>query len=173
MERASDDFVRALIGMGNPARQLLGMHLPPANEGKDWLRRISRLDVHDRCVDAATVKARWCAGLQPAHWKLEFAQPRGEGGSSRLAGATRGMVRQSDVNQPSEEGAGCQNHRRSAKFDAQLRPDAYDPIAFEGDVIDPLLKKSEMPLRFQASPNRLLVQNAARLCARGPPRRTL
>src|SRR6476659_5531946 len=77
-ERPADDRVGALIGMRNPARQLLRMHRPLAHEGKDRLRRISRLDLHDRQIDAAAVEPRGRAGLQSTHGKLELAQPRSE-----------------------------------------------------------------------------------------------
>src|SRR5690242_1515228 len=64
IERAPDDLVCALIGMRDPARKLFGMHRSLAHERKDGFRRISRLDVHDREVDAAAIEARRCAGLQ-------------------------------------------------------------------------------------------------------------
>src|SRR5687767_10758626 len=41
IERAANDFMRARVGVRDPARQLARMHFPPAEERKHRLRRIA------------------------------------------------------------------------------------------------------------------------------------
>jgi len=91
--------MRALVGVGNPARQLLRMLLALAEEGKHRRRIVARLFSHLREVDAAAVDPRWCARLQPADRQIQFAQACRKADRRRIAGTTALIVLQPDMNQ--------------------------------------------------------------------------
>jgi hypothetical protein len=76
--------VRALVGFGDPARQLLRVLGGVAEEGKDRQRIVRVLLFHHREVDGLAVEARRRAGLQAALRQLQFLEAAAsdtEGGS--------------------------------------------------------------------------------------------
>src|SRR3954463_14347906 len=84
---SANDLVRPLVGMRDPAGQLARVQVAPADEREHRLRPVSWLHFQYREIDAARIKTRWCAGLQPADWEFQFAQSRGEGYGSRVTGS--------------------------------------------------------------------------------------
>src|SRR5204863_8099303 len=78
IERGPDNLVGPLIGMSNPARQLLRMHAAFAHERKNGFRRVAGLKRHPAEIDASAVNARRRTGLEPAHRKLKLPQPGGK-----------------------------------------------------------------------------------------------
>ena len=170
IEGPPDDFVCALIGVRDPARQLTGMHAALADEGKHGFGRITGLYFHDRKVNRAPVKPRWRAGFQAPDRQLELAQPGRERRRRRLAGAAGGVVRQSDMNQAGEKGACGEHHRARAELHAELRGDAYHALAFNEHIIHRLLEDHQVRLVFEPPTYRLPIEHPVGLragCAHG------
>ena len=72
------------------------------------------------------------------------------------------------MDQARQERPSGQYHRLGAEFQAQLRNDARDPIAFDDHVIDRLLDKEQVRLVFQAAANGVAIKHAVGLCAGRP-----
>jgi hypothetical protein len=70
IERTANDRVRALVSMRDPAWDLPGMQRAVPDKGEDGLRRVARLNLQHRKIDAAGVQARRGTGLQPADGQL-------------------------------------------------------------------------------------------------------
>jgi len=136
----ADDVVGALVGMGNPAVDLLRMHCCIAHERHDRNRRITWLWRHLAEIDTATVDARRGAGFQPIHPQRQFTQALRECDGGRIARATAGVVVQTDVNQATEEGAGGQHHVVSQKTQTHLGNHATNLLVFDNQVIAGLLE---------------------------------
>ncbi len=78
IQAPADDFVRARIGVGDPAGQLARMHPRRSDKRKDGNRLVARLRLQDRKIDGAAVEPGGRPGLEATHWKLELAQSRSE-----------------------------------------------------------------------------------------------
>src|SRR5207302_982036 len=65
VQGTANDFVSRLVRVGDPARQLTGMHVAPPHEGKHRLRRVAGLLRQRREIDAAGVETRRPAGRAP------------------------------------------------------------------------------------------------------------
>src|SRR5262245_9453927 len=86
IERAADYLVGALVGVRNPAGQLVRMHAALTDERKHRFGRITRLHLHHRKVNRPSIEPWRRASLQPPDWEVQLAQPRGERRRRRLAG---------------------------------------------------------------------------------------
>src|SRR5439155_8895759 len=140
IDRPANNLVRALVGMRDPARQLRGMHVAPAEEGKHRLRAVTGLLGQHAEIDAAAIEARRRAGFEPSDRQLQLAQAGGQGCRRRVAGAARAVALQADVDQPSEESSGGQHDGTAAEAHAELRHYTDCAIALEHDVVDRLLE---------------------------------
>src|SRR5439155_26669767 len=79
IERPANNLVRALVGMRDPARQLRGMHVAPAEKGKHRLRAVTGLLGQHAEIDAAAIEARRRAGFEPSDRQLKLAPAGGQG----------------------------------------------------------------------------------------------
>src|SRR6185312_7396728 len=88
IQRRADDFVRALAGMGDPARHLARMFIA-RSEIREHRRGIFT-PLFGECgiVDAAAVDPWRRAGLQPVRAQRQFTQTLRERGGRRIARAT-------------------------------------------------------------------------------------
>src|SRR3954464_5574631 len=173
VERAADDFVRALVRVRDPARQLLGVHLALAEEGKYRFRGVSWLNVHHGEVHASAIDARWRPRLQATDRKLQLAQPRSERRCRRLPRAPPLMILQSNMDQPGKERPRGEHDGARTKFKPELRPHAAHPVPLHDHVVDRLLEKQQVRLIFQAAPDGLAVKDAVCLRAGGAHGRAL
>src|ERR1039458_5313363 len=165
VQAPADDLVGASVGVGNPTRQLLRMHVTAAHIGKHGRWIVARLLLHRRKIDRAAVDARRRAGFQAAYRKLQFAQPRSEANRGRVARPARLVIDHADVDQAGKKSASGQDHGTPGEADTQLRHHAAYPVALEREIVHRLLEQSEVGLIFQTCTDRLLVQQAVGLSA--------
>src|SRR5690606_11526377 len=78
-----------------------------------------------------------------------------------------------DVDEAVQEGSRGEHHGSTAKANAKLGHRPGDAVALEDQVVDGLLEEPEIRLTLQASPDRLAIQDAVGLRARGTNRRPL
>ena len=116
-------------------------------------------------------------GLEPALGQSKLLQARRQALGRRVAGATGGIVLQSDVDLPVQESAGGQDDRAAPERDPGLgdRPGDAIPAAhvLDDQVVHRLLEQAQPGLVLESVPDGGLVQDAVGLCARGPHGRTL
>src|SRR5215470_3072907 len=74
IETVPDDLVGALVGVGDPARELMRMDLARSNEREHGFRLVARLKLHPRVVNRSPIQPRRCTGFQAADRKLQLAQ---------------------------------------------------------------------------------------------------
>jgi hypothetical protein len=144
----------------------------PRNEktGKGCIRMLFD---QQRKVDRLAIEPRRGAGLQPPDRQLQLAQACRQRNRRGVTHTTAGIVRQADVNQAVEKGAGRQDHRASGKAHAELGHHASNVIAVHHQIVTRLGEDRQIRLVLQAAPYRLPVQHAIRLRARCAHRRTL
>ena len=88
MQRAADDLVGLLAGVGDPARHLARVGGHVAHEGHHRQRIVARLLFHHRIIERTSVDARRRAGLQAIDDEGAFPQAlRQRGGRLRFHGA--------------------------------------------------------------------------------------
>ena len=179
----ADDVVGTLVGMGNPARHLLRMHVCSTHITKDGhLGRhtaghtVSGLFEALAEVNRAAINSGGRTGFEAALWQLQFFQTRRQTHGWRIARTTSGIVAKSYVDFSVQEGASRQHHRRRTKLNARLGDRTHHPIALNHQVFYRLLEKPQIRLVLQHASNGGLVQNAVRLrtgCAHGWPFRAV
>ena len=173
LETAADDVVGALVGVGDPAWQLLRVHRAAAAVGEHRLRGIARLRFHHAEIDAAAIDARRGAGLQAPDRQAQLAQAFAQRRCRGIAGATAAVVFQPDVDLAGQEGAGGEHHALAAEGDADGGDGAGDTVALDQEVVHRLLEQRQVGLVFQHLADRRLVQHAVGLGAGGAHCRTL
>jgi hypothetical protein len=112
-------------------------------------------------------------GLKAADRQPDFLEALGQRDRRRVAEAAGPVVRQADMDQAIEEGAGGQHHGGRLEADAELRHHPADPVTAEDQVVRRLLKQRQVVLVFEAAADRLLVELPVGLGAGGPYRRAL
>ena len=174
VEAGADDLVRAGIGVGDPAGQLLRMLRGAAHEAEHRHRvQVAGLFGALGEIDGAAVQARRGAGFQTTLRQLQFLEPAGQRHGRRVAGATGGIVVQADVDPAVEEGAGGQHDRPGAEAQARLGDRTDDAVPLDHQVVDGLLEQHQIGLVLQPAPDGGLVEDAIRLRAGGADRRAL
>ena len=173
VEPPPDDVVGALVGVGNVAQHLCGMLFRPAQEGKYRPRRVPRLRLQARVVDAAAIQARRRTGLEAADPQGQFAQPCRERLGGWVAGAAALMLVQANVDASGEKSAGGQHHRPRPEAQPHLRDHAAHPPLFDDEVVHRLLEQGQLGLALQRPAHKGPVQRAVGLGAGGPHRRAL
>ena len=121
-------------------------------------------------IDAAAVDARRRAGLQAADAQRQFAQSRGQMIRRGIPRATAGVVLQTDVNAPAEEGAHRQHDAARPQFDAALGDAAGHALALEGQIGRLLLEQLKVRLASPGRGGRAFVQLPVGLRTRGAHR---
>ena len=102
IESGADDFVRAGLCMGDPARQLSRVLVGAAEEREHRHRvEVAGLFLAPREVDGAPVDAWRRAGLQPTLRQLHLAQPLGQRDRRRVAGTAGRIVGTADADRRS------------------------------------------------------------------------
>ena len=172
VEVVANNLVRTLVGVGNPAGQLLRMLPGIAKERKHRHRVIRVLGLHHRKIDGLTVQAGRGAGFQTPLRQFEFTQAGGQRNRWRVAHATTRVVIQPDMDQTIQERAGSQHHGIGMEAHTQLGDGARNAVAFHNQVITGLRKNREVRLVFQTTANRLLVKHTVGLSTCGAHRRT-
>ena len=176
----ADDVVRALIGVGDPARHLLRVGNARAHEAEHRnaialaaRHAVTRLHGALGKVDAAPVQPWRRAGFQPALGQLEFFEPRTQRHRRRVAGPPCCVVVQAHMDFAVQKGAGRQHHSAASELDADLRDGADHPVAFNHQIINRLLEQPQVGLVFEHAANGGLVQNPVGLGPRGAHSRAL
>ena len=159
VEAATDCLVCALVGMGNPARQLARMLLAPTEEGKHRRRIITGLLGHHSEIDAATVDPRRRARFQPAYRQFQFAQAGRQTDRGRIPGAAALVTLQADVDQARQEGPRGQHHRAGLEAQADLRDHAGHPVALQDQVVNRLLEHSQIGLVLDTAADGLAIKD--------------
>ena len=113
IEARTNDVVGARIGVGHPARHVLGVHGGAAHEAEDrnfaWdARRKTTRRLRDNAVtrllgaltkvNRAAINARWCAGFQTPLRELQLFESGRQTDSRRIAGTAAGVVIHAHVN---------------------------------------------------------------------------
>ena len=176
----ADDVVRALIGVGDPARHLLRVGNARAHEAEHRNaialaagHAVARLHRALGKVDAAPVQPWRRAGFQPALGQLEFFEPRTQRHRRRVAGPPCRVVVQAHMDFAVQKGAGRQHHSAALELDADLRDGTNHPVAFNHQIINRLLEQPQVGLVFEHAANGGLVQNPVGLGPRGAHSRAL
>ena len=149
------------------------MHVSPAHVGKHRLRRVSRLLLQEREIDAAPIDTRRRTGLESSCRQAQLTQARGQRQGGWIAHAPRAEVLHADMDQSAQECPRRQHHVARLEDDAQLCTHASHGIALENQIVHRLLEQREIDLVFQARAHRLFVQQAIRLGTGGPHGRPL
>src|SRR5690606_24047669 len=105
VQAAADDFVRALVGVAEPAADL-GAIEGARGEGKGERGLVAGLGLELGKVDRAGAQARRGAGLEPAGLEPGGLEGVAQADGGALAQAPGGEVGEADVDQAIEEGAG-------------------------------------------------------------------
>src|SRR6202008_2119438 len=106
VETSANDFVRALVRMRDPARDLPRMHRARADETEHRHGIIAGLQLERSEIDRATVETRRRARLQSPDRQAQLAQSSAERLCRWLARPTCFVIRESDVDQAGEERSG-------------------------------------------------------------------
>ncbi len=157
VQAAANDFVRARVGMRDMAIDLTRMLGGLAEIGKHRHGIIAGLRLHDTVIEAAAVDARRRAGLQTIDAQRQFAQALCERVGRRIAGTAAFVIRQADMNESAEEGAGGQHHAGRCKTQTHLRHHTGDALAFDNQIADRLLEDAQIRLVLQRGAHRALV----------------
>jgi hypothetical protein len=172
----ADDLVRALVGVGDPARHLLWVHVGLAHEAE---HRHPALRVHAAGhtiarllralgkVDGAAIQTRRCAGFQTPLRQLQFFQARRQADSRGIARTTGRIVLQTHMDFAVEEGSRRQHHRARTEADAHLRDSTHHTVTFDHQIVYRLLKKPQVGLVLEHAADGGFVQNAVGLGAGG------
>ncbi len=170
VQPGSDDVVGPAVGVGDPAGHLARMLAAIAEEGKHRHRIVAGLFLQQRIVDAAAVEPGRRAGLEAADRQPDFLEAFGQRNRRRITEAPGAVVRQADMDQAIEEGAGGEHHGGRLEADAELRHDPGHPVTAEDQVVRRLLEQRQVRLVFEAPADRLLVELPVGLGAGGPYR---
>src|SRR5690606_23276267 len=174
VEATANDLVRTLVRVRDPARHLGRMLLRTTEEGEHRDRiEIPRLLHATGEIDGPAVEAGRRSGLQPALRQFQLLQPLRQRHGGRIARTPGRVVRKPDVDEAVQEGSRGEHHGSTAKANAKLGHRPGDAVALEDQVVDGLLEEPEIRLTLQASPDRLAIQDAVGLRARGTNRRPL
>jgi hypothetical protein len=172
VQAGTDDVVGEAVGMGDPAGHLARMLAAVAEEGKHRHRIVAGLFLQQRIVDAAPVEPRRRAGLEAADRQPDSFR-RSARDRRRIAEAPGPVVRQPDMDQTIEEGAGGQHHGGASKRMPSCVTTPLTRSPLEDQVVRRLLEQRQVRLVFEATADRLLVQLPVGLGAGGPYRRAL
>ena len=118
-------------------------------------------------IDAASVYARRCAGLQASDAQRQFSQPRRQTIRGRIAGPAAGMIFHADVDLSAEERAYGQHHAACANFDAALGAATDHSVSLQDKIGHLLLKNLQVRLSLEHAADGALVQPAIGLRASG------
>ena len=160
------------VGMGNPATDLRRVLFLVAHERHHRNRRIPRLFGHDRKIDRAAIDTRRCAGFQASHPQRQFTQALSQGDRRRITRASARIVLHTDVDKSAQECASGQHHGIGHETQTHLGHNATYLILFNDQIISGLLKYPQVGLVFEDFTHCGLVQDAVRLSACCPHRRT-
>ncbi|CFV97220.1 Uncharacterised protein [Bordetella pertussis] len=168
VQTATDDFVRAGIGMRDPARQLARVHggLAQEREHRHGIKIAGLLFQHT-VVDAASVDARRRASFQAALRKLQLLEPLAQGIGGRIPCPPSGIVLQPHVNQTVEEGPSRQHHGTGTKAQPDLRNGAHHLVALHHQIVHRLLEQPEVGLVLELCTYGVSVQHPVGLGTRG------
>ena len=175
VKAAADDFVRALVGVRDPARHLLGVHGRMAHEAEHGhgalvhaaRHTVTRLFLALAEVNRAAVNARRRAGLQAALGQLQFLETGAERHRRRVPCPASRVIVQAHVDLAIEERPGRQHHGARAEADAHLRHRAHHPVALHHQVIHGLLEQPQVGLVLQHAADGGFVEDAVGLRACG------
>ena len=196
---AENQFMRAGIGVRDPARQLRRVHAGITHEaGHGCIRSggmrpalpemvdtrqahrldafahpIARLLFTARKINGAAVDARRCAGFEPPLRQLQFLQPRRQPGCRWVACTASRKILQAYVDASIQKRARRKHHGMPRKMDTALRNGAGHPVGLHHQVIDCLLEQPQIGLVFQLTADGCLVQHAVGLGTGGTHGRTL
>ena len=167
---AADDVVRALVGVGDPARHLLRVHVCAAHEAEDGDRLavphpITRLFQAFAEVNRTAIQTRWRAGLQAALRQFQFFEPGTERHRRRVTCPAGRVIVQPHMNLAIQECARRQHHRAASETDAHLGDGTDNAVALHHQVVHRLLKKPQVGLVLQHAADGRFVQNPVRLGA--------
>src|SRR5450631_3153112 len=154
--------------MRDPARTLLGVLGAAPKEGEDRHRiLVATLLLENGEVDRAPVYARRRPRLEPPLRQGQFLEARRQRNCGCIARPPAGMMLESDVDQPIEEGACCKHHRVGRKSDSGLRHCTCDARSLKQQVVRGLLKYPKTGLVLQAGTYGGAVKCTVGLRARG------
>ena len=174
VKAAADDFVRALVGVRDPAGHLLRVHgrIAAIAENRHLAfvgctrHAIAGLNRALAEVNGTPIDARWCPRLQAPLRQLQLFQACRQAHGRRIARAATSMVVQAHMDLAIQEGAGGQHHGLAAELDAHLRDGTDHAVALHHQVVHRLLEQPQIRLVFQHFADGRFVQNAVSLCPR-------
>ena len=172
IEVIADHLVGLLVGIGDPAGNLLRMLRGIAHEREDRHRVVAMLRAEHRKIDSARVNARRRTGFQTADAQRQRTQTLRQRNRRRIACATAAVVIQPDMNFAVEEGSDGEHHGFGAEHQPHLRDGANDAIVFDDKIVYRLLEDHQVGLIFQRGAYRLAIQHTIRLRAGSAHRRT-
>ena len=166
------------VGVGDPTRHVLRMHLRFAHETEHWhsARQSARVSVTGLLrtlaeVNRAAIQAWRRSGFQSALGKLQLFQAGGQTHRRWIARTATRIVVHSDVNFSIQECARREHHGSCLKANSRLgdrtRHALVHTVGADHQIFYRLLKQPQVWLVFQHTTNRGLVQNAISLCAGG------
>src|SRR3990170_6124756 len=157
--------------MRDPAGNLPGMQVAPAEEGKHGFWRIPRLLRELGELDGAGIQARRRTGLEPTDRELHFSQPRRQRRRGGVAGPASAIAVHADMDQTGKKSPGGEHYAARAELQAQLRRYADCALTLQENVVYGLLEYPESRLVLEAPADRLTIEGAVCLCPRGAHRR--
>ena len=167
IQPALNDFVGALVGVGNPAAGLTRVQVETAEIGHHWLGLITPLLLQAIEIHRLGVDARWRARFQPIDAQGQLAQTRGQGYRRWVAGAAAAVIIQTDMDFAAQKSSGCQHDGFRPKANTGVGDGAANALALDDQVVNGLLENRQIGLVFQYFANRCLVQRPVGL---GPGR---
>ena len=145
---ATDDLMRALARMRDPAAHLGRMVRTRSHKREQRCGIVARLLFEPRVVDRAAIDAWRRAGLQTIHRNGQFAHALGEALCRRVACTPTGMICHANMDLAGQESPCGQDDCRRVEAQTRLRLDSPHPPALDQQIIDGLLEQEQVRLRF-------------------------
>ena len=152
VEILPDDVVDLLVGVGDPAGNLLAID-PLGEEGERFGLLVAGLDFGLRIVDRAAVEPGGGSGLETFDLESQSLKGEADSGGGLFTGPAAGDLLLAVMEQASHEGAGGEDDGAGPVFgiaaDAHADDSRCPVVAFRQQVDDRLLPKREVLLEFE------------------------
>ncbi len=167
--------MRALVGVGDPARHLARVHGCIAHEAEHGHGAFVHAAGHAVAgllgafgeVDAAPVQPGRRTGFQTTLGQLQLLQTRRQRHRRWVPRPAGRVVVQAHMDLAVQESARRQHHRAAAKADTHLRHSPHHAVALHHQVVHGLLEQPQIRLVLQHAADGGLVQDAVSLRPRG------
>ena len=149
IDRAPDDLVGLLVGIGDMTGKLRLSIIAPAGKGEKRRRLVAVLRFEPGVVDRVGVETRDRAGFHPADAKALLPEPSGQTERRIIAHAAGRKMLETDVDPAVEKRAGGYHHRPDQHPLFKRRDQPGDAAVLDEQPVDHGLPDGQVLLLFQ------------------------